>query len=405
MKKKRSWPLQLISVCLLWTLAAIPARAEDIKGLAAQLAMKIRAAKHERVTVLDFVDLDQKPSKLGKFLAQQLSSALGDEEHQLVIVDQSELPQLYDQIAKLNDGLVDPATKAELGKVTGTEVIVVGTVATSSLTVKVDVKAIEVQTAKMIPGTGKNASVTRLGGTVEKLASEAEGRDMEEDEPSSPVKAAKKEKLKAPPTVKRDQNMQFELEGCELEVGDLTCSLTLTNGAPDRKIAVGLESRSWDDQGGEHASSSVSIANSTSERDCLRKDVLKDVPTRFSLTFPGFGEDSEEVAQLRIFWSPNNEGCYSNSWRTVQFTNIPLSEGGSLAFSSHSGKKSTKSETPTLSGKGGLLNKFGAKALQMLESTATQMLEKEKAKFLGEEEEEATPKPKKKKQASSDDGR
>lgn len=402
MKKKRSWPLQLVAVCLLWALASAPMRAEDIRGLAAQLAAKIRAAQHSRVTVLDFVDLDQKPSKLGRFLAQQLSSALGDEMHQLVIVDQSELPQLFDQIAKLNDGLVDPATKAELGKVTGTEVIVVGTVMTSSLTVKVDVKAIEVQTAKMIPGTGKSASVARLGGTVEKLASEAEGGGMVEEVASAPVKVSQKEKPKPPATRKRDLNMDFELDGCELNGEDLNCFLTLTNDAANRRVEISLSSRAWDEEGGEHSSSEISLANSTSENRCLVKDILKEVPTRLSITFPGFGEEASQVSQLQIYWGLGNSGWCGSASRTVLFEKIPLT-GGSIAAGNHKGKKGGKEETPTLSGKGGIMSKFGSKLMQMVESTATQMLEKKKAEILGEDDEEETPKPKKKKQASTDD--
>jgi TolB-like protein len=157
---------------------ASSAQAQDLSKLATELATRIRAMKHDRVTVLDFVDLDKKTNKLGKLLTQKLQLALAEPSHELAVVDQSQLPQLFDQMEKLNEGLLDPATGKQLGKITGVEVVIVGTVMVSSMSVKLDVKAIDLQTAKLI--TGESSSISRMGfNMVDKLAQEVEGGETE----------------------------------------------------------------------------------------------------------------------------------------------------------------------------------------------------------------------------------
>lgn len=311
-------------------LAGAPASAQEqeMKELAGDLGARIQAAGRTRVTVLDFVDLDNKPTKLGKFLAQQLAVAFAEGGGTLEVVDQSQLPQLFDQIAKLSEGLIDQTTKQELGKVTSTEVVVVATVIPSSITVRIDVKAIDLRTAKVL--TAKSTKVARLGGIVERLATESEGGSTGSPpaQPSNAAKAEAAEKARASVTTRSDLGLLFELDDCAFESGTLACTLTVTNETRNRWIEVGLRSRVWDESGAEYPAGMVAIANSTSERGCLQKEILKGVPTRLSLSFPNYSEESAVVQQLRIFWGTirgiavraepsTSSGFHSANWLTL----------------------------------------------------------------------------------------
>ena len=82
------------------------------------------------------------------------------------------------------------------------------------LSVRLDVKAIDLQTAKMI--AAGTASPKRFG-LLDRLASDAEGRDSkaeaDEDEASAaPVKNSTAKAVKAPPRSKRDLGVLFALE-------------------------------------------------------------------------------------------------------------------------------------------------------------------------------------------------
>jgi FlgO protein len=403
MMKRNSWPAWILVATSLCAAAPVQAYEQDMKNLAADLSVGIQGAKRTRVTVLDFVDLDKKTTNLGKFLAQQLAAAFA-EGGKVEVVDQSQLPQLFDQIAKLSDGLIDPATKQELGQVTSTEVVVVATVIPSSLTVRIEAKAIDLPTAKVL--AARSAKVARLGGIVERLASESEGGGTSLGGTPGVMTAQPLIQKTPPPSVltRSDLGVLFELDECVLENGVLSCTLTMTSSTKNRMVMIGLGSRVWDESGAEYGAATVQIANSSSEDGCVRKEVLKGVPTRASLTFHEFPEESEVVQQLRIWWSDTNGSWCSNANRAVNFERIPLTES---AVASHGGlgKSSQKRGASPAAKKGGILGRIGSRVLEMVEDAAMSRIEQETDKVLGtDDEEQVTPKkPKKPKKPAVDE--
>ncbi len=243
----------ILLVLLLWSSAQI--HAQDLTKLATDLATKIHTMKHERVTVVDFLDLEKKPNKLTKLLTYKLQAALAEPDRDLVVVDQSHLAELFDQMEKLSEGLIDPATARELGKVTGTEVLIYGTVMVSSMSVRLDVSAVDLQTAKVI--AAGTASPTRIG-LVDRLAKEVEKEEEgaasaeDDSEAETPVRAASaKTAPRAPTRSRRDQGFLFELDGCSLSGDAMTCALTVTSEGRDRWLIIGRESRAWNEAGEE----------------------------------------------------------------------------------------------------------------------------------------------------------
>ena len=385
------WILLSLLVCV-----APPVQAQDLNKLATDLAARIRAAKHDRITVLDFMDLDKKPNKLGKFLAQKLQSALAEPERGLEVVDQSQLPQLFEQVKLLDEGLLDPATRRELGKITSTEVVIIGTVMVSSLSVKLDVKGIDLQTAKQV--AGGSASLTRIG-VVERLASastedESEEASAGEDTDRRESSPRKTEISKGPSRSRHDQGVLFELDGCSSSGDSLTCSVTVTSEGRDRWLAIGFESRAWNGLGDEFEPNDVVISNSSFRPDCAAKQILKNVPTNLSLTFPQFG-DASTVERLRLFWK-EDDACWSHL-RPVDFEKIALSGDTDFssprngnAYSDRGQGNSGKSK-----GKGGLLGRLSNIVLDKLESTATEIIDKKAKKLVGDDKEEEKKPPQK----------
>ena len=381
----------ILLVLLAW--GASPSRAyqQDLKKMATELAARIHALNHSRVTVYEFVDLDMKPNKLGKFLAQQLQLALAESETELTVVDQSQMPQLFDQMEKLSEGLIDPATGRQLGKVAGTEVLVVGTVMPSSLTIRLDIKAIDLQTAKLI--TGKGASLARVG-LLGKLANESEGNaetasadDEEETERAStkPVKA----KARPPARSRNDQGVLFELDGCSVSGGALTCAVTATSDR-DRWLALTHDSRAWNESGDEFGAAETTIANTRSQRgdSCAAKQLLKGVPTALSLTFPQFGDEEWTVERLRLAWYESDDCCCFQE-RPVDFEKIALSDDANFATSRPSNRPSHgNSVGATTKRKGGLLQRLSGQVLDALEETATKVIDKKTRELTGEDEED-----------------
>lgn len=395
--KGLSWK-SLEAVCILLVLltcGATPSRAyqQDLKKMATDLAARIHAMKHTHVTVVDFVDLDSKPTRLGKFLAQQLQANLAEPDLDLVVVDQGQLSQLMDQIELLNEGLLDPATGRKLGQMAGTEVLVVGMVMPSSMTVRLDIKAIDLQTAKVI--TGKSASVARLG-IIEKLAKEAMGEDEPEiasADDDQKVAPAKKPVPQAPARSRRDQGMIFDLDGCSLNADTVICEVTATSSDRDRWLSVSFNSRVWTEAGEEYGPGEITIANSTSPRDCAIKQILKNVPTRLTLTFPGFGEEAGIVERFRFYWHDRDD-CWPRDSRPVNFDKIEFSD----ETYSHSTQKASRPGIKQVHGsesagkkKGGILQRIGSRVLDAVEEAAADAIDKQTRKLTGDDEEEQDP--------------
>ncbi|HEY0554892.1 MAG TPA: FlgO family outer membrane protein [Thermoanaerobaculia bacterium] len=370
MRKKTGSRIKAAVVILFASLivGALPSRAQDLSKLATDLAARIHDVKHERVTVVDFVDLDKKPSRLGQYLAQQLQATLAAPQNKLKVVDQSQVGALMEQMEKLNEGLIDPETKQELGKIASTEVVIVGTILPSSLTVHLDVKAIDLRTANLI--TAQGTSLVRAG-LVDRLLGSSGGDEVKV--------AGTKEKAQdsaakshAPTRSRHDQGVDFDLAGCSLSGDALTCAVTVTSEARDRSLAVGFESRAWNDAGEEYPPDDVTVANLSRQSNCTTKQILKDVPTRMTVTFPKFGADDSMVERLRLSWKEATN-CWDGSWRPVEFEKIAVSDDTDFSSSHAGGKghkgggKSAASGGNGSSSPGGFLQRLTNKAMDVVE--------------------------------------
>jgi hypothetical protein len=358
------------------------AHAQDLSKLASDLATRIHAKNHERVTVVDFVDLDKKPNKLAKFLTLQLVSALNEPDLNLVVVDQSHIPELFDQMEKLSEGLIDPATAKQLGKMSGAEVLIYGTVMVSTLSVRLDVSAIDLETAKVI--ASGNASPKRFG-MVDRLAKEVElaegGGTSEQDETEVATKPVPVKK--SPIRVRRDQGFVFELGGCSSSADAVTCSIIVTSEERDQLLTISNRSRVWNQEGEEFPPEELTIANSRDDDSCLSKQILRDVPTSIRLTFPHFGGDGVAVERLRLAWAQNE---YCHGLRTVDFDKIPLSADAGRKASS--GVGSAGNAVGSQKKGGGLFGRLTEKLIDTAASTAEKYIDKKAKELTGEDEEE-----------------
>ena len=367
---------------------AVQGQAQDLTKLATDLAAKVHTAKHSRVTVLDFLDLDKKTTKLGKLLAFKLQAALTEPERHLDVVDQTQVAQLFDQMEKLSEGLIDPATGQQLGKIAGVEVLIVGTVMVSANSVKLDVKAIDLQTAKMI--AAGSASTMRVG-LVDRLAKEAEGEEPQEASAAekegsatpTATKGSSGPSPRAPTHSRRDQGVLFAVDGCSINGDSLTCSVTMTSDH-DRNLAI--SSRAWNVAGDEYKPDEVSIANSRSQGNCAVKEVLKNVPTKVSMTFPQFGGEGSTVERLRLYWLEDS-WCYSAS-RPVDFEKVTLSEDTDFS-SPHTAARSGGGKGGSAGGAGKNSGGFLGKLISKAEEAAEKIIDKKVKKVTGDDEEDS----------------
>jgi len=130
---------------------AWPACGQELKRASSTIAAKISESGRKRVAVVDFTDLCGNVSRLGRYLAEELSGALVEEARGFRVMDRAHLKAILQEHKLATTGLIDPQTARQLGQFAGVDTLVTGTI-TSAFgdTVRVMVKALDVSTAEII---------------------------------------------------------------------------------------------------------------------------------------------------------------------------------------------------------------------------------------------------------------
>jgi TolB-like protein len=115
-------------------------------------------ARYQRFAVLPFEEVgpQAKDKQLGLLVSSQLTSLLA-RDHNLLMVERAQLAKVIDELSLAQTGLVDPAKSAQVGKLTGAQGLVVGTVSEAGDRYLVDARVVAVTDGQVV-----SASQVRL---------------------------------------------------------------------------------------------------------------------------------------------------------------------------------------------------------------------------------------------------
>lgn len=185
----------LIAITLFWGHAqnAI-AYEKEIKALSSAMSENIAKAGKRNIAVVDFTDLDGNVTKLGRFIAEEFSVALLSTAQGFEVVDRTHLKTLLQEHKLSTTGLIDPATARKLGQIVGVEALITGTITPFGESVRLSVKILDTNTAKLI---GANTGDIPKTKAIEELL--AQGVDFgsspgsASDSPKTPVNVTGKQ--------------------------------------------------------------------------------------------------------------------------------------------------------------------------------------------------------------------
>ena len=132
----------------------------NLKSIATNLVAKLEEAKKRSSTVLDFTDLQGSPTELGRFLAQELSDQLVSGSTSVSFVDRANLQVLLREHKLSVEGLVNPESIAKIGNLVGIDTIIVGTTTAMGDTIRLSVRAIDVETGRIVVSQATNLPAT-----------------------------------------------------------------------------------------------------------------------------------------------------------------------------------------------------------------------------------------------------
>ena len=126
----------------------------ELSTLAGKLAEQIKAHGNKKVAVADFTDLENRPTELGKYIAEQLTVELVTTKHDFTVLDRSNTKRILEEHNLTIRGLIDPEGAKKMGQFTGVDTFIVGTVVPKGQATAVTAKIITTDTAEII-GAGK----------------------------------------------------------------------------------------------------------------------------------------------------------------------------------------------------------------------------------------------------------
>ncbi|MCI5190497.1 MAG: hypothetical protein D3905_12070 [Candidatus Electrothrix sp. AS4_5] len=134
---------------------------KEINTLSAAMAEKIAKADRTSVAVVDFTDLEGNVTQLGRFIAEEFSTALAGAGKGFKVIDRTHLNSIIKENKLSATGLIDPATARKLGKIVGVQALITGTLTPFGENVRVAVKVLDTATAEVVDATRGNIAKTQ----------------------------------------------------------------------------------------------------------------------------------------------------------------------------------------------------------------------------------------------------
>lgn len=170
----------------------------EITLISGKLSKKLVARGVKKIASADFVDLQGRTNELGRYLAEQLSVEMVNEDG-ISVADRANIKIILAEHKLTLAGLVEPENARKLGKFAGIDAILTGTVTTLNGNVILTVKAISTQSAQIVAAA---KIVFKNTPELRQLSARAtsSGADAE-PAPKTPPNTAAKHTKKAGPLV------------------------------------------------------------------------------------------------------------------------------------------------------------------------------------------------------------
>lgn len=142
---------RMIILCVIFACSYLCAQDMDneIKSLSEQMSKVLVAKGKKKIATVDFVDIQGRPTELGRVLAEQLAVEMVNAEG-ISVVDRANIKNILAEHKLSEEGLVNPENAKKLGQFAGVDALLTGTVTSMDEDVLVTVKAIATDTSEVV---------------------------------------------------------------------------------------------------------------------------------------------------------------------------------------------------------------------------------------------------------------
>ncbi len=207
---------------------------QQMQTAAAGIGESMTKAGKKSVAVVDFTDLQGNATELGRFLAEQLSVALGTTGGTYETIDRNHLRAILQEHKLSATGLVDPQTARKVGQMAGAECLVSGSITPFSESINVSIKLLDTNSAKILGGV--TVDIPRTS-TINELLARSVGSQVvnEATSPTHKAKPISAGAAKSEPVIGVAYGVEVSIQECKKSGQSVTCQGTLKNGT-DAKL-------------------------------------------------------------------------------------------------------------------------------------------------------------------------
>lgn len=305
-------------ICGLVLAMAATGAAQQMDTVAGTLAPKLATAARKNVAVVDFTDLQGTPTELGRYLAEELSVALAATSKGFTVIDRTHLKAILQENKLGANGIIDPATARQLGRIAGVDALITGTLTPFGDSVRLSVKVLDTQTVGILAATSADVPKTKA---VEELLSRSVG--------ASPMSSAAANAATAPMPV---GGMRMSVLGIDLVLtkcggrGRVVCEFAVLSPSADvvlliRSTQWTKETRAIGTSSEEYSSGSMQIGKNQDSYQ-VRNTLVAGVPFEAKVAFESVSESETGFAVLDINISV--DARHGGGDKTIRFRNVPI---------------------------------------------------------------------------------
>lgn len=258
---------------------------EEIDKLSSKMAKKIVEKNKKKLAVVDFTDLQGNVTELGRFISEEMSVSLADSS-EFSIVDRTHLKALIKEHKLSATGIINPQTARKLGKISGVEAIITGTLTAFGENVRISVKVLDTETADIVSSVRGNIAKTK--GIEELLSTDISTLSSSIKRPSK-VNDKFKNTNASSNMISNVEGFEFMLKKCAATGSILECDLQITNMKQDRLLQLhgtyADKTRVFNSFGDEFNSTKVQLGNSYGTDYTVQKTIPNGIPIKASVTY------------------------------------------------------------------------------------------------------------------------
>ena len=305
-------------------------RADDLQltQITTALLKGIQQTGKKRIAVADFVDLDGRPSRLGKYVAEELSVELTQSANGIEVVDRAHLQAILHEHQLKSEGLLDPETTRELGKLAGVDIVVTGSLTDVGDSIRVLAKALSTDSARIVAASSETLAKTPQIATL--LSAETSSSGNTADSATAPQPANESGPQKAStlsPTTRMEHGVRIQLDRCERHSSQVICPFTAEALDKDKDFGMVACNRNVppnsivDGKGIFQEALWFAIGSSRTREgeicDHVSTTLVQNVPVEGEIAFGAVAPEVDRIALLTLVFGFDNGDNFTLKFRNV----------------------------------------------------------------------------------------